>query len=50
MKLVVEFTFDENEWADYADVCPELVWEDMGFEPKSGVEMKIVEAEGFFSE
>jgi len=52
MKLIIEYTFDENEWADYSDVCPELVLEDMfnlDGNLKDGIECRIIEAEGFYT-
>ena len=50
MKLIIEFTFDEEEWYDYSDVVPELVWEDVGFDLKRGMSMKILSSEGFAEE
>ena len=49
-KLIIEFTFDEAEWDDYSDVVPELVWEDVGFDLKHGMSMKILSSEGFAEE
>ena len=49
-KLIIEFTFDEDEWDDYSDVVPELVWEDVGFDLKHGMSMKILSSEGFAEE
>ena len=46
-KLVVEFTFSEEEWADYTEVNPELVYEDLELDLKNGVSAKVISSEGF---
>ena len=47
MKVIIEFELDET-WADYANVCDELLLEDLnnvGYDNGEGVTAKLIKRE-----